>query len=68
MSAVAPRKKRPREELRFVEKENEDLWKRHGDLTGSAFMINKLTSCTVHILDHTAQVSHLAEIYLLDPH
>jgi len=54
MPPVAPRKKLPRDQITFIGRTGEELWKKHGDLEGSDFMMNKLEDCQVHILDHTA--------------
>jgi len=40
----------------FVGKTGETLWKLPGSLDGRQFMIDKLTDCTVYVLDHTNTV------------
>jgi len=57
--AQPPKKlpKLPRDQLMFVDKSGEELWKHPNSLEGRQFKIANLDQCTVHVLDHTAAVS-----------
>jgi hypothetical protein len=41
----------------FVDKQGETLVKNPGQIHGFPFGLQRLTNCTVHLLDHSAQVS-----------
>ena len=53
---VTQKKKLNKEDFMFKDKNGEVLVKKPGDINGIQFMIKDLKDCTVHILDHTAQI------------
>ena len=54
---MAPKKKVNRADFMFTQKNGETLVKQDGQLEGAPFNIRFLEDCTVHLLDHTAQVT-----------
>ena len=55
-----PKKKVNRADYMFQQKTGETLMKVPGQIDGKGFAIRYLENCTVHLLDHTSQVSHIA--------
>ena len=56
-TSISKKKKLNKEDFMFKNKRGERLVKLPGDVNGIDFMIKDLESCTVIILDHTAQIT-----------
>ena len=67
VTSIFNKKKLNRADYMFADKTGEELIKNPGQINGLDFQINKLTDCTVYLLDTMAQVSiHLSQyVYLL---
>ena len=60
--ATSTKPKLNRADYMFEKRTGEELIKKPGEVNGLDFAIRDLKDCTVFLLDHTAQVSHLSWI------
>lgn len=68
VTSIFNKKKLNRADYMFADRTGEELIKNPGQINGLDFQINKLTDCTVYLLDTMAQVSihYSHDVYLCD--
>ena len=62
---IASKPKLDKRNYMFVNQSGQELIKKPGDINGQVFKLDKLTNCTVWLLDSIAQVSFMVNTLAL---